>query len=200
MKFTSCVVCAVLLLFCASGALAVPVIIVSDHLLDEDTPMQPIDIYVTGGDAVVGVNLYCEIMAVGGGSITDPGAAPYINAVDCLVAGAIFANNNQGQDDTDQDSGDPDGYRYFEGREVVTQSGTEPAAGLIGTVYVDTTGIFDGTWELVLSNRNTGGGSDFGDPENMPDITDGTITVPEPMTLGLLGAGALGCLIRRRRR
>jgi hypothetical protein len=200
MKFTSFAVCAVLLLSCAAGAMAVPVIIVGDHVLEANTPMQPIDIYVTGGDAIVGVNLYCEIMTVGGGSITDPGAAPYIQAMDCLGTGAIFANNNDGQDDTDQDPADPDRFRYFEGREVVTQDGTEPAEGLIGTVYVNTEGIFDGTWDLVLSDRNNGGGSDFGDPKNLPDITDGTITVPEPVTLGLLGAGALGCLIRRRRR
>jgi hypothetical protein len=185
--------------------MAVPVIIVGDHLLKADSPMQAVEIYVTGGDEVFGLNLYAEIMPVGGGSYTNLGEAPYIQMIDC-VAGTIFQSNNKGPSDTDG-AGDPDAYPFFEGCELLTLDNPDPppygmpqaADGLIATIYINTTGFTDPaqTWKLALSGTVNGNTDFAGAPV---DLTDGTIRVPEPMTLGLLGLGGLAVLIRRPRR
>ncbi len=84
-------------------------------------------------------------------------------------------------------------------------SSTDPnldpiANGILASVTVDTTGFMTGTYAVKLMGTIGGSSNMIGD--NLPTVTfnDGSITVPEPATLALLGLGSLGALIRRRRR
>lgn len=159
-----------------------------------DTPGQTIEIFVSGGQAVQGLNFNLQIADGGpeaGGSID----GPVIESVD-LFAGTIFQSNNTGL-------GSGNGVlvpqvAFFS---TTTQSGTVSADGLLATVLIDTSSFFEGSFDLVLSetvNSSTNFGST--DPDLTPVIVDGQITiVPEPVTMLSLGIGSLALVVSRRR-
>jgi len=195
-------------------------IIVGSHILQPNMANQPIQIFVTGGDNVAGMDFVAQ---VGDGGPTNafsgPGVIAGPNITADVVTGTIFATNHN-------PPGDPAGGS--EGTQTVFQaittvSGTVTAAGLIGTIFVDTTGWGPGflhnpsdnslTWEL-----NMGGGQGPSDAAGfMPAATDfppivvgsgltildGSITiVPEPssVVMGLFAAAGLGFVAIRKRR
>jgi hypothetical protein len=93
-----------------------------------------------------------------------------------------------------------------------TSQVTVPDGGLLATLYIDTTGIFSGSWTLNLGN--TGGGptnwaGSIVFPRTQPDtfvpnpvIIDGSITiVPEPSSSALAIFAIIGfCVVAFRRR
>src|SRR3989304_2976478 len=81
--------------------LLAPVIEVGEHVLLPDQADQAIDIYVSGGDLVQGVNLNIQVADGGpeaGGSIN----GPVIQDLR-ILEGTIFAGNNTGTLDLDGD-------------------------------------------------------------------------------------------------
>ncbi len=195
----------VLVLFAATAAWAAPVIEVGSHNLLPNTPNQPVPIYVTGGDQVGGVNFFAQL----GNDVPLPyGTAapgPKLSGVD-LVIGTIFDGNFMGLTNA-YDSYYPAPPQNL-GWWLTVNSGDVSAAGLLATVFVDTTGFSSGTWPLVLQHDVWDNSTDFpvGPPTYKmdPTIHNGSITiVPEPSTLCLVTvaiAGALACLWRRCRR
>jgi len=158
-------------------ASAVPTIDVGTHELLPDTPGQVVQIHVSGGDLVQGMNLF--IMVANGGPELEligelpPGAGiagPAITFADAIT-GTIFASNNLGQNYVpDGDVDLPQIATVY----AITQSGTVPAEGLLVTITLDTTGFFHGTFALSLTVL--GVQSDFaGIPAQ---ITDGFIVIP----------------------
>ncbi len=176
----------------AKMAAATPIIVVGEHELLPNTPNQPIEIMVSGGDEVQGLNF--RIQVADGGTHPDAGGSldgPTISNVD-LLSGTIFGSNNTGQND------------LLRLPQVWVQSTTSaintvPANGLLATVLIDTTGYTEGEFELHV--RDTlDNATDFG---GVPaDITDGMlrIAVPEPSAFGVLltGVGLLCTSLRRR--
>lgn len=157
--------------------MGVPTVVVGTHHLEPDTPDQVVEIHVSGGDAVQGLNLY--VMVANGGPELEliegglpPGTGipgPAITYVD-TITDTIFASNNTGQVIV------PDGdieVPQVETAYAVTASGTVPAEGLLARITLDTTGFFEGTYALSLSAL--GHPSDFA---GIPiDITDGLIVI-----------------------
>jgi hypothetical protein len=165
----------------ASSALGTPVITIGNHVLQPDMANQPVDVYVSGGDPVFGVNFNIEV-GPGGPPIQDlvifddAGPKPYM----------FDSPNNTGTADLDGPHMDP--VLLWEGRNTTTPSGTIAATGLLGTVFFDTTGILSGgPWPLRMSST-LNGPTDFAGVAT--EITDGTITIegttiPEPSTFVL---------------
>ncbi len=149
-----------------------PVVLVGDHQLVADTPGQTIQLFVSGGDAVQGMNLYVQIADGGpeapGGSID----GPEITAVD-TITGTIFDGNNTGMVDLDE-SGAADIFPQFEGIAITTAAGTVAADGLLATVTIDTTGFVEDTFALIISDT-LNGPSDFA--TRSIAAVDGTIEV-----------------------
>lgn len=175
----------------ALPALADPIVVVGDHLLLPDTPNQSIAVYVSGGQAVQGLNFYSQLGP-------DPWATdgPVLSSLDILT-GTIFAGNNTGAIDVEQAFGVD--LPMFEGRTTTTLSGSVAATGLLGTITIDTSGIQSGTWDLRLEDTANGPTTFAGVPIS---ITDGSIrVVPEPTAalLGLLAVVSLATLRRRGR-
>jgi hypothetical protein len=202
--FTLCIA-ALLGIVCTTCQAAV--IIVGNHNLAANTPGQTINISVSGGEAVAGMNLDVQI----GNTLSSPGV-PSITSVN-MITGTIFAGNNSGQTDVTT-------YPQYYNGNIATASGTVPASGLLFTLTVDTTGIFSGSWDLELANTlaellppngiSTELVNASGQPFT-PAITNGTISiqqvtpptqVPEPTTLVAWGAvslvGAAGYWRRRK--
>lgn len=191
----------------ASIARADLTIIVGDHTLVPNMPNQAIPIFVTGGDAVAGMDFVAQVGDGGpSNNFSGPGTILGPNITADVVTGTIFAPNHN-------PPGDPAGGS--EGTQTVFQaittvSGTVVAEGLIGTIFVDTTGFFTGTWEL---NMGGGQGPSSGFLPALTDfppigvglgltIIDGSITVPEPssVVMGLFAAAGLGFVAIRKRR
>jgi len=184
-----------------SSALAIPTIDVGNHVLQPNQANQPVEIFVTGGDPVQGVNFNVEVGA-GGPPIQD-----LVIFDDAGPKAYIFDNNNNGT--LDQDGPHPDAAPLWEGRSTTTVSGSIAADGLLATIFFDTTGISGGgPWPLTLT-PSVPPPTDFaGVPA---DITDGTlrieggpVIIPEPATIvvwSLLAAVgiALGCYRRRQK-
>lgn len=186
-KWVSLASVASMLLSCFSASAAV--INVGSHQLIPDSAIdQTIQIFVTGGDLVQGLNFYAQIADGGpgaGGSVN----APTITSADILT-GTIFGPNNTGAQD-------PGSVPQLIARTTTTATETVSASGLLVTLKVKTLGFTNGEWALNLGNT-LNGPTDFA---GLPiTITDGFISVPEPSMLLSAIFGAAGCMLSRRKR
>jgi PEP-CTERM motif len=153
-----------------SAARADLTIIVGTHFIMPNTANQAIQIVVTGGTNVEGMDFVAQVGDGGPTNIfTGPGniAGPRITAD--LLTGTIWATNHNPI--THPAGGAEGDQTVYLG--ITTASGTVTANGLIGTIFVDTTGILFGPplngmpghhgWEL-----NMGGGQGVWDNPNNP--------------------------------
>lgn len=167
-------------------------IVVGHHELYSNLPNQKIQLFVTGGDAVEGLNFNLQI-GDGGPDLGGLTSGPRITAVD-LLTGTIFDGNNTGEQD-------PGSYPQLALRTTTTSTGTVSAQGLLATITIDTTGYFMGTWPLSLSDT-LNGPTDFAG--HSAAITNGTLqvttVVPEPSLAMFSAAVFLLPLGRRRNR
>ena len=157
--------------------MGVPTVVVGTHHLEPDTPDQVVEIHVSGGDAVQGLNLYVvvanggpELELIEGGLPAGTGIpGPAITYVD-TITDTIFASNNLGLDIVpDGDIEIPQVATVY----TITASGTVPADGLLARVTLDTTSFLEGTYALSLTVLDYP--SDFA---GIPiDITDGLIVI-----------------------
>ena len=117
------------------------------YQLRQNQANQQIQVYVSGGDPVAGVNFNMEL-GNGGTQMGQPPAPSFTNLD--LVTGTIFQADYL--DPVDSGS-TPDLLTAW----VVTNSGTVPADGLLATVTVDTTGFFasDPVHSWLLSMNDT---------------------------------------------
>ena len=181
----------------ASAAQATPTIVVGNYNTDFGAN-NVIQIFVTGGDPVQGLNFIMDINdnQPGGGVIT---------AVD-LLTGTIFAANNTGQ------GGSPHPPATKIKQTVVTASGTVSANGLLATVTISMIGVPSGFYDLRMTGMATAGGGSttnfavdmFGNPITA-NITNGHIgdfDFPEPpsIVLGLFALAGLSAIANRKRR
>ncbi len=148
-------------------ASTLPEIVVGPHTLLPNKAGQKIPFYVTGGQAVYGMDLNVQIAdggTVAGGKIN----GPKITAVDILT-GTIFAKDNTGQ------GGVGKIYPQVWGVSTTTNTGTVKANGLIGTITVDTTGFTAGHVYQLLLAGTINGDSDFAILN--ATIVNGTISI-----------------------
>ena len=162
------------------------------HLVGGGTTGQTFQVLITTDslDVTAGTNFAVQL---GTGQ-----SCPEVTLVDLVGTGLIFDGESMGDPTLGSDFGYPGTYLV----DCALGSGTVTAAGILATVTVDTTGYMSGSWAI---NFVTAGGNceilaDGGDPISGTVFNAGTLTVPEPATLALLGLGSLGVLIRRRRR
>lgn len=123
---------------------------VGDHQLIPNVAGQQIEIFVTGGEAVSGVNLFVQV-GDGGPELGDFGVAPgtdgpAITAVD-LKTDTIFALVPNDQDDL---PGLP--QVAISSIEFGSPGQTTLAEGKLVTLTLDTRGFQSGSWELRLTN------------------------------------------------
>lgn len=163
-----------------------------EHELVISKPTQTFTISAIGGDAVAGFVLALQI--------GDGTSGPIFTSVD-LETGTIFDGNSGGQ----TNHAIEDHALYVD---VITDSGSVAADGVVATVTVDTRGLSVGSYDLLLGGFELNGfavESEFFDAsaETVPVTTvAGTLTlVPEP-TAGvlLLGGAAVVGMVRRRGR
>jgi len=186
-------------LLCAARVDATPVVNVGTHNLLANTPGQTVTLLISdttpNSTRLAGEDFVVQL-ADGNGT------APKITGVD-LIHGTIFDGNNDNQ-------------RNFTGGNFPQAQGwgtaTDPnnaAAfvddnGTLATITIDTMGVNSGTFAFSIGAGSTrlGPTAFFDDKANTitAAITDGTITVPEPSSVGLLGLAASGALLRHRRR
>ncbi|MCH8921558.1 MAG: tandem-95 repeat protein [Planctomycetes bacterium] len=167
-----------------------PTIVVGDYTLAADTPNQQIEIFVSGGQLVSGVNLAAQV-GDGGPELATLGLpagtdGPAITSAD-LKTGTIFA----ALDDPQSESLSLPQARFsFLG--IASQNTTVSADGLLVTLTIDTTGIFGGSFALLLSGvlpQMTNGPftTDFA---GLPaEISNGVITVLTSRPADLTGDG-----------
>jgi hypothetical protein len=148
-----------------------------------------VEIRVTGGDAVEGLNL--RVQVADGGTHPQAGGTvdgPKITGVD-LITDTIFAGNTTGQ-------GDLLRLPQIWVQTTTTASGSAVADGLLARLTLDTTGFFEGSFGLSLGDTKDGPTDFAGVPI---DISDGSLTVvvPEPGSWALCIGGIVGLIVAR---
>ena len=194
---------AIVLLTMVGVSSAAPVIVVGEHDLQADTADQTIEIYVSGGESVSGLNLFVQV-GDGGPELSGYGLAagsdgPSITGVELKPGGGIFAGIPDSQTDN------PGIPQVKNSTIAMTGGGSVSAEGLLAVLTIDTRGFHaedaETTWDLKLKGVLPGLGpwdTDFA--PTTAEITDGSITVvPEPASVGLLVVGGVGLVGRRRR-
>lgn len=148
--------------------------------LQPNTPNQVVELYVTGGTEVAGVNLVL-LVANGGPEfeellLLDPGEGilgPAMTSIDILTD-TIFADNNIGQFDA------LEVFELSQAAEMatITAAGTVTAEGLLARITFDTTGLTEGSFPLHLTLQEdvTHFQSLLGDVIPV-DLTDGLLIV-----------------------
>lgn len=172
---------------------------VGAHRLEPDKAGQVIQIHVTGGEAVDGLDFFLQV-ADGGPEVGGSIDGPAITNVDIFTATA-FDGNNTGE------HADGSLTPQFWQSGTSTKSGTVTADGPLATVTIDTTGFFSTdavtTWHLKMADTFMGDSRLESPPPRVSTvITNGSILVPEPSHLGglVLGGMCLAWLRARRRR
>ncbi len=182
----------------APAAWAEIIINVGRHQLLADTVAQEIELFVqaTEGEQVQGLNLNVQI-ADGGPDAGGQETGPLITDID-IVTGTIFGANFT--EVVNPEAQANLNFKQFEIRTTTTGQGRVFANGLLATLTIDTTGFFEGSFALRLSDT-LNGATDFAGVA--VTVTDGTIDVgapiPEPTSWAILLAGTLIGLTRRRR-
>lgn len=170
--------CAILI--ATTRADAAFVVDVGTNYVLPDRPGQRIEIRVTGTEPVEGLNVFVQI-ADGGVELGGSVRGPRISGID-IVNGTIFSRNNLGQFTGDT-------FPQAVAAYTLTATATPEVigSGVLAVLTVDTTGILDGTWALLLADTKMGT-SDFAGASI--SISNGSIVViPEPhMVLGVMGA------------
>jgi VCBS repeat-containing protein len=163
-----------------------PTITIGDHRLAPNTPNQQIEVYVSGGHAISGLNLFAQV-GDGGPELAQYGLpagtdGPAITNVD-LKTDTVFA------DVPDEQANQP-GLPQIAIATIAISAPDESVAaeGMLATLTIDTTGFFAGDWDLVFSNvlpfESLGGPfrTDFaGDPAN---IVTGSLSIVPAEVVG----------------
>ncbi|MDY7010416.1 MAG: PEP-CTERM sorting domain-containing protein [Planctomycetota bacterium] len=174
-------ICIIGVFVLSAVAVAEPNIVLNTYYLQPNQTGQSIPIYVTGAGSVQGLEFNVRI---GGGT-----SGPIFEDVDILT-GTIFDGNNTGVNPGS----------YINPRDAylgtTTVSGSALTDGLLATLTIDTTGLFEGQYSLSLIDTLEGRTNFAG---VSADITDGSIIIiPEPTSLVLMLVGA-GLIAHRRR-
>jgi hypothetical protein len=176
-----------ILLAVASLSQADLIVDAGDHVLLADTPDQVISIEISGVGLVTNATVYTET------SHATLSPLPVFTSGN-ITSGTIFDGNNQGGTYDFYD----DEYGYAD---VITDTGTVDGNGVLCFMTVDTTGVPEGTYSLLLTDTFYGNTVVGTDPTVNISYLDGTIeVVPEPVTLALLATGGLALLRRRRQK
>jgi hypothetical protein len=136
------------------------------HTLAPNMPGQLVQIGVTGGEAVSGVDLFVQV-GDGGTTVGGDDTGPKITNLD-LVTGTIFAANH-----TDVFT---DPAPLIWGATTTTTTGTVPANGVLATLTIDTTGITTGQFDLILNPAATGPTA-FADAGVVANLTNGLLQI-----------------------
>ncbi len=161
-----------------------PRILVGEHHLRPNQPNQTIQIFVQGGQAVSGADLYAMI-GDGGPELTQlglpPGTdGPAITQVD-LKTGSIFSS----VPDEARDLGSIPQVANW--TIAATGGGTVAAEGLLVTLTIDTTGFLEGTWSLTFGDilpEHSFGPFDSGFAGKLAHIENGSITIDAVEVVG----------------
>lgn len=125
-----------------------PVIRLGDHQLKANTANQTVELFVAGRQSVAGLDLFMQV-GDGGPELTSLGLpagtkGPAITNVD-LKSGTIFANSI----DRAIDLGSlPQMVNWSI---ALTEPEAVVADGLLATITFDTSGLFEGTWDLAMT-------------------------------------------------
>jgi hypothetical protein len=173
-------------LLASRGLGANPSIVVGNNVLIPNTPSQTVQLMVTGGNSVAGLNLNIEV--ANGGTANGGVNGPKITAIN-MVTGTIFGSNNSGQQDFTTFPS-----QVYEGS-ILTSSGSVSASGLLATLTIDTTGFTGQSFSLKLggfSNGAVSGNTDFATPDPLgnpipANITNGTVVATLPGDANLSG-------------
>jgi len=179
-------------LLLAAGAQAALVINVPNATLQPNQANQVVSLFVTGGDAATGFNLRAQI-----GDNNSSATTPAFTSADYNVG--IWL------DKLSTVTGGPAGVpikKYMQSTIVLNTGGdTVTGSGQLVNLVVSTVGITSGTFALKLSGTDINADTVFigsGGIDLFASITNGSISVPEPSCLGILGLGAATLLARRR--
>jgi hypothetical protein len=142
------------------------------HVLAPNMAGQQVQIHVTGGEAVSGIDFFVQV-GDGGATVGGTDTGPKITSVD-LVTGTIFGANNTGV------FTDPAPLLW--GATTTTSSGTVLANGLLATLTVDTSGFTSGQFNLILNPPSTGPTA-FADAGVTTSLTNGWLNIVAPLPL-----------------
>jgi hypothetical protein len=142
------------------------------HTLQPNMPGQQVQIQVTGGEAVSGIDLFVQV-GDGGTTVGGDDTGPKITNLD-LVTGTIFAANH-----TDVFT---DPAPLIWGATTTTTTGTVAASGVLATLTIDTTGITTGQFDLLLNPPATGATA-FADAGITTNLTNGVLQIGAAPTL-----------------
>jgi hypothetical protein len=142
------------------------------HFLAPNAAGQQVQIHVTGGEPVSGVDFFVQV-GDGGATVGGTDTGPKITNVD-LVTGTIFGMNNT--------AAFTDPAPLLWGATTTTANGSVAANGLLATLTIDTTGFATGQYNLILNPPSTGPTA-FADASVTTTLTSGWLRIGTPPSL-----------------
>lgn len=173
-----------------------------DYKLLPNQANQTVDVYVSGGDLVRGVDIEAFV-ADGGPDANGKILAPKISSINLFAAGSVFAENNVGYLQNSATSGyNPNATesQFFESATMAANGsvalGEPNSPQLLAVLTVDTRGFKTGKFSLVLDNPSspTNFPTTGGIGPTLPDVQDGWIDLESasPVTSVASSSGSAG--------
>jgi len=197
-------------LLTGSGAASADVISLSTNTLLSNTAGQTVDLLISGSNTITNSDVNVQINSAD----SSVGSTPVITNIVMAAAGTVFGTTNNLGDNTTI-------FNNWDATDAISETAGHsitPDSGTLAILTISTVGMSSGSFTIQFENVGASGAghtdvedtsaagstsfplSGDGTTLSVGGNIEGTISVPEPVSVTMLGLGAPFMVMRRNRR